>query len=71
MIPLCRHKKTSLIYEFLGENLFRNVITGKTGTVPDELAREIFVFNLELSMMVVDNPVILEMIKRLGLRVEK
>lgn len=68
--PIVRHKKTSIPYEYLGENKFRNLVTLKEGFVPDEKARENFVINVEASQIINDYPIIKNLIHLLNLKLD-
>lgn len=68
MKPICRNIQNHQLYFFEGGNTFRNVVTGKSGEVPDEKAREIFRFNPALSEMMHEYPVVEELIKTLNLK---
>ena len=63
------HKDTRKIYEYVGHNIFRNVVTNQTGEVPDELAEKIFNINLDATEMLGKHPNVEYLIKQLDLRV--
>jgi len=67
MKPICQHIKTKAHYEYLGENKFRNIETGKEGEVDEDKAAKVFNFNPELSEMCHDYPDVLGLLK-LGFR---
>lgn len=71
MTPIVRHKKSNLLYRYIGENVFENVATGKRGAVEDDVAREIFVVNLEATQLINDFPLIFELIQKLNLKMDK
>lgn len=58
------------MYEYLGENKFRNIRTGVEGIVPDEKAREIFKFNVEASMIFHEYPIVKELIRKLNMQID-
>jgi len=63
MTPICQHVKTKAHYEYLGENKFRNIETGKEGEVDETKAASVFNFNPELSQCVADYPDVLLLLK--------
>lgn len=67
-MAIVRHIKTDVLYRYLGDNKFRNLITGVEGFVKDEVAQKIFRINLEATELINENPIIEEMIKSLGLK---
>lgn len=67
-MAIVRHIKTDVLYRYLGDNKFRNLITGAEGFVKDEVAQKIFRINLEATELINENPIIEEMIKSLGLK---
>ena len=71
MTPIVRHKKTNYLYKYVGENVFENLATGQRGNVDDEIAREIFLVNIEATNLINSYPLIAEMIKRLNLKMDK
>lgn len=56
------------LYEYVGENKFINLRTGKEGVVDDEKAREVFRINLEATQIIAEFPLVKELIKILKLR---
>lgn len=71
MFPVVRNLKTSDLYEFCGGNTFKNLRTGATGEVTDEVARKSFVINVEASMIIDEYPIVKELIQKLGLKFQK
>jgi len=71
MNPICRHLKTSIPYEYLGNCVFRNLVTGAEGTVDEELASKVFKFNLEMSQFCNDYPLIKDLVRNLKLKIDK
>lgn len=68
--PIVRNKTTSDLYEYVGENVFRNLRTGQSGKVTDEAAQKTFVFNIEASNILNEYPLVFEMIEKLNLKHE-
>lgn len=66
-----RHIIRNELYEYLGENKFRNIRTGVEGIVDDEKARKIFLFNVEITQLFHDYPQCKELVKRLNLKIDK
>jgi len=64
------HKQTKKLYEYLGDNIFQNVITGQKGEVPDELAKKIFAISLDATEMLGKYPHLINAIKALELVIE-
>lgn len=71
MRPMVRNIQNNDVYEFLGGNRFRNLRTGKEGDVDEAKAKEVFKFNVELTEMINEFPIIETMIQKLGLRISK
>lgn len=68
MMPLVRHNKTNFLYQYLGNNTYKNVITGVEGVVDPELAQSIFLINMDASIMVSQYPQVERLIKDLKLK---
>ncbi len=68
MKPIVRNINNNVLYEYLGENIFMNLATGKSGKVSDETARKTFKVNLEATIIVNDYPIIKDLISKLGLK---
>lgn len=71
MRPVVRNIQNNDAYEYLGENEYRNLRTGKSGTVDEETARKIFKVNLELTTMLTENEVVADLIHKLNLKIDK
>lgn len=56
-------------YLHLGEDMYRNLRTGKEGEIKPELATSIFNLNVPLTVMLAENPILETMIKKLNLRI--
>lgn len=70
-MAIVRHIKSNVPYEYLGENKFRNLCTQQEGIVEDDKAREIFVINVEMTVLINEYPVLRELISRLKLKIDK
>lgn len=68
MKPICRNIQNNQFYFFEGGNTFTNIVSGRSGEVDDEKAREIFRFNLALSEMMNEFPEVENLIKVLNLK---
>lgn len=71
MKPVVRNKRTDDLYFYEGDNKFQNIRTGASGTVSDEAARKTFAINPECTILLNEHPQVCELIKRLGLVIEK
>lgn len=67
-MAICRNKQNNCVYEYLGENKFRNMVTGKEGIVDDETARKIFSLNLPATEIIVEYPLVSELIQKCNLK---
>ena len=67
-MAIVRHKKSNVLYEYLGDNRFKNLCTLKEGIVEDDKAREIFVINLEATELLGEYPLIKDLIHLLNLK---
>ncbi len=65
------HKESRKLYEYIGKNVFKNVVTDQLGEVPDELAQKIFAISLEATEMLAKHPDLIYAIKTLDLRIVK
>jgi len=65
---VCRNIQNQDAYEYLGENRFINLRTQKEGVVDDETARKIFKINLDATELIMQYPMIKELIYRLNLK---
>lgn len=71
MKPVCRNIQNNQFYFYEGENIFKNIITGKSGKVESEQAQKIFRFSLDATQIIFEYPNVEELIKRLFLKSEK
>lgn len=67
---ILRHVTTNTIYKHVENDLYKNLSTGKTGTIKPEQASRIFKLNVELTEMFAVNPVVELLIERLKLTPE-
>ena len=68
MKPVCRNIQNDELYFYEGENVFRNIRTGKSGVVDDETARKVFKMNIEATELINEYPIIETMIQQLNLK---
>ena len=68
MKPVVRNIQNNDLYFYLGENVFKNIRTEKSGTIDDETARKVFKINVEATQLINEFPIIEEMIKVLNLK---
>ncbi len=67
MRAIVRNVKSGVFYVYLGENRFKNMITGAEGVVSDEKAREVFRINAEATIIINEYPEVENMIRMLEL----
>ena len=65
-----KSKTTGEIYQWHGDNKFENLSRGICGRIPQEIASENLSINLDLQGLVQKNPILIELIKNLRLKVE-
>ena len=65
-----RNIQNNQLYKYLGGTTYVNVMTGKSGEVPDELAKKIFKINLAATDILNKYPNIELLIKDLELLIE-
>jgi len=63
-----RHIKTGDVYQYLGQNRFRNMRTWAEGQVSDEVAQRCFVINLDATELINEHPILEDLIKVLQLK---
>lgn len=63
-----RHKKTNDVYQYLGQNVFRNVRTGGEGSVSDEVAQRSFNINLDATELFNEHPILHDLVRILNLK---
>jgi hypothetical protein len=66
-----RNTQNNQFYKYIGGNTFVNIITGKSGEVPDEVAKRIFKINLSATDILNKYPTVELLIKELELVNEK
>lgn len=57
------NKKTRVLYEVIAEDTYKNLLTGVQGKYRKETARNFFAIPMRLSLMIAQNPNIIELIK--------
>ena len=68
--PVVRNIQNNDFYQYLGENKFKNLRTGKEGVVSDEMAKDIFKVNLDASNLINEHPMIAKMISQLNMKAD-
>ena len=63
-----RHKKTNDVYQYLGQNRFRNMRTWVEGEVSDEVAQRSFSINMDATELIYEHPILEDLIKVLQLK---
>lgn len=66
--PIVRNVITNDLYQYEGENIFKNIRTGVSGKVSDNAAQKTFKINLEVSELINEYPIVSEMINKLDLK---
>lgn len=67
-MAIVRNIESQDLYQYLGENKYRNLRTNVEGIVPENLAQRIFVINLEATYMLHNCPGFCELINKLNLK---
>lgn len=70
-MAICVRKNTGNLYEYLGDNIFRNLVTGEQGEISTEKAQQIFLIQPEMTILCNDYPMVKELVMRLSLRLER
>ena len=70
-MAIVRNIQNNVLYRYLGENKYRNLITLEEGEVLEEKARELFKINIEATHILSEYPEIEKMINKLKLKIEK
>jgi len=68
---IVRNIQNNDAYEYLGNNVFQNLRTLKSGQVDEETARKIFRINLDATELINEYPMIKELINKLNLKFDK
>jgi hypothetical protein len=71
MAAIVRNLQNDKLYEYLGEDTYRNIATGTIGKVDPDMAQRIFQINVAASKFISENPLIAEMITALNLKTTK
>jgi hypothetical protein len=66
-----RNVKTNDLYEYLGDDKYKNLRTLGSGLVPPEKARETFKINPSATEICSEYPMVKELIAKLDLKFEK
>lgn len=68
---IVRHIKSDAMYEYRGDNKYRNLITGVDGEVEPDKAKDIFVVNLLATHVMNEYPLVKELVSKLKLKIDK
>lgn len=68
MTGIVRNIQNDDLYLYLGDNEFKNLRTGKKGVVSDEMAKKVFVINVEATLLYHENPLLEDFIHHLNLK---
>jgi len=67
---ILKGKNNNFIYAYMGGETFLNVTTGVSKYIPLKDAKSLFVIPITLNKMVEKNPTIIDLVERLGLKLE-
>lgn len=70
-MAIVRNIQNNMIYRYVGNDTYVNIVTGKSGEVSPDLARSIFKISLELTEILNQYPLVEEMITKLRLLCDK
>ena len=70
-MAIVRNIQNNVLYRYLGENKYRNLITLEEGEVPEEKARELFKINIEATYILSEYPEVEKMINKLKKKKKK
>lgn len=70
-MAIVRNIQNNQLYRYLGDNKFRNIVTGREGLVEDEKAREVFKINVEATGILNEYPLVEDLIEKLKLKIDK
>lgn len=70
-MAIVRNIQNNQLYRYLGDNKFRNIVTGKEGLVEDEKAREVFKINVDATAILNEYPLVEELVEVLKLKIDK
>ncbi len=68
MKTIVRNIQNNDLYEYVGDNKFRNIRTGNEGELSDEVAQKVFKINLEATQLFGEYTILTELVQRLGLK---
>ena len=69
-MAIVRNIQNNQLYQYLGGNKYKNLITGVEGEVPDDMAKKIFKINLQATKIIRDFPIVQTLIYELGLTID-
>lgn len=69
-MAIVRKISNDVPYRYLGNNRYRNLITGVEGEVSEEIANKVFKINLDATYFCENYPQVELLIKKLGLKIE-
>lgn len=67
---IVRNVQNNQLYMYVGENKYKNMITGIEGEIDPETARKVFRINLHLTEICYEFPKVQELISRLNLKID-
>ncbi len=67
---IVRNVQNDDLYQYLGDNRFKNLRTLKEGKVTDEVAQKIFKINMDATIILSKYPNVYGLINKLGLKIE-
>lgn len=70
-MAIVRNIQNNHLYRYLGDNKYKNLITGVSGEITEEVARKIFKINVQMTSLCNEFPIIEEAIQRLQLKMDK
>lgn len=70
-MAIVRHIKNDILYRYLGNDKYRNLSTGNEGEVPPDVAKKIFVINLDATEICNEYPMVEKLIQSLNLKIDK
>ena len=70
-MAIVRNIQNNQLYRYLGDNKFRNIVSGQEGLVEDEKAIEVFKINVECTWVISEYPLVEELIEVLKLKIDK
>lgn len=70
-MAIVRNIQNNNLYRYLGDNKYRNIMTGVEGEIDEAVAARIFKINLELTDLCENFPNIEIMINKLKLKLDK